>query len=69
MTVSNSEKQERWLSPREAGERLPGNLAPQTVRDWCSKGWVPGAVRLPNGRWQIPESSVEKLANGEGMPT
>lgn len=65
MAVSNNKpRSEQWLSPREVGERLPSTPTAQAVRQWCAKGLVPRAVRLPNGRWLIPESAVAQLLEG-----
>lgn len=52
---------EVFLTPREVGQRLPGTPAAQTVREWCSRGLVPGARRTPTGRWQIPLSVIDTL--------
>lgn len=54
-----------WLSPRAAGELLPGAPTAQTLREWCVRGLVPGAYRTLTGRWQIPVSAIEELLGGE----
>jgi hypothetical protein len=30
----------------------------RTVQRWCAKGEVPGAVKLPDGGWQIPADAM-----------
>lgn len=55
---------ENYLTPREAGERLPGTPAAQTMREWCARGLIRRVKRTPTGRWQIPESSLDELITG-----
>lgn len=54
-----------WLSPDEAGARIPGGLGGAAIRVWCRDGKLPGAIRLPSGRWRIPVSAVEAIIAGE----
>ena len=47
----------------EAAERL--SRRPWTVRDWCNKGQVPGAYRVPGkgrrGEWRIPHDALIRV--------
>lgn len=42
---------------------LPGTSL-RSVQNWCKRGQLPGAVRLPSGRWQIPLQSIQDLLEG-----
>lgn len=57
----NIEDHERWLDPAEAGKLIPGGLGAPGVRQWCRQGKLPGAVKLPSGRWQIPVSALNEV--------
>ena len=46
-----------WVTPDEAAGYIPGASA-RSVRDWLAADKIPGAIRLPSGRWQIPWSAV-----------
>ena len=46
-----------YLSPQEVAVVVPGASA-MAVRRWAAAGDLPGAIRLPSGRWQIPWSAV-----------
>lgn len=63
LVMSETEKHghasEDWLSPREAGQLVPGGVTGVTIRKWCQAGNIPGAVQLPSGRWVIPRSAIE----------
>ncbi|MFJ7112665.1 helix-turn-helix transcriptional regulator [Streptomyces albogriseolus] len=48
----------RFLSVTDAASLL--GVSPRRVRDIAST--LPGAYRLPNGRWRLPESEVLDLA-------
>lgn len=50
-----------WLTPTEAGRRIPGNPTGMTVRKWSRNGLLPGAIQLPSGRWKIPLSAIEAM--------
>lgn len=47
------------LTVNEVAERL--RLTPNTIYRWLEAGRIPGALKLPNDQWRIPESEVEKL--------
>lgn len=64
MNVSDSCKNEVWLTPDEARKRIPGNPSGVTVRKWAKKGYLGGAIQLPNGHWQIPVSAIDQLLKG-----
>ena len=49
-----------WLTPTRFAEMLPG-ASPKSVRDWLAAGKVPGAIRLPSGRWRIPWTAVVEI--------
>ncbi len=51
---------ERWVSAKEAAAMLPGTSL-RSVQNWCKRGQLEGAVRLPSGRWQIPVASIDAL--------
>ncbi|WP_425292272.1 helix-turn-helix domain-containing protein [Corynebacterium mayonis] len=55
---------QKWLTPPEVAQLLPGNPTPETVRNWIKAGKLPGARRTPGNRWQIPESTVATLLGG-----
>lgn len=60
---------ETMVSVKEAAERF--GISAQTMRNWCKDGQVPGAVRGPNNRWQVPESALpeaEPKAQAEPEP-
>lgn len=41
------------------------DVKPETVKQWCNRGKLPGAYRIGEGRravWQIPESALEQVA-------
>ena len=46
-----------FLSPPEVASVIPG-ASSVSVRRWAEAGDLPGAIRLPSGRWQIPWSAV-----------
>lgn len=46
-----------FLSPPEVASVIPG-ASSVSVRRWAESGDLPGAIRLPSGRWQIPWSAV-----------
>lgn len=46
-----------YLTPAQVAVVLP-NTSAKNVRDWCIADKMPGAIRLPSGRWQIPWSAV-----------
>jgi excisionase family DNA binding protein len=50
---------------QEAAERL--NRSDWTVRQWCNKGQVPGARKVPGkgrtGEWRIPHDALVKVQN------
>ena len=49
-----------WLNPIDAAKLIP-ETTPATIRRWCSHGDLPGAKRLPSGRWMIPWSAVIEI--------
>ena len=60
MSVTNSTENAKtaWLSPDEFADLMPGEPKTATVRKWCRQGKLPGAIQMPGGRWQIPQSAV-----------
>lgn len=46
-----------WVTPTRFAEVVPGS-SPKSVRDWLAADKIPGAIRLPSGRWQIPWSAI-----------
>lgn len=61
----NERDESGWLTPDEFGAAIPGGLGAAAVRKWARQGKIPGAIRLPNGRWKIPEAAVRELLEGE----
>lgn len=57
MRNTHDDGQDAWLSPKEVAAIVPGASA-RSVREWCASKQVPGAIRLPSGRWRIPWSAV-----------
>ena len=53
------------LTPRQLAEHL--QLTPDTVTAWIKRGWVIG-TKLPNGRFVIPASEVDRLTQNGGRP-
>ena len=43
-------------------------FTPKTIREWCSRGIFPGALKLPDAsprsEWRIPPSDVEARRRG-----
>ena len=35
--------------------------SPQTVRDWCRRGLLPGSYRFRNREWRIPREALRTL--------
>lgn len=55
--ASNPRDPKNWLTPEEAARWIPGASA-RSVRDWCADGLMPGAIRLPSGRYWVPWTAV-----------
>lgn len=53
-----------WLDPGDAGKLIPGGVGAAAIRKWCREGKLPGAIRLPSGRWKIPMSAIDALLKG-----
>ena len=60
----NDRNASAWLTPEEFGEAIPGGLGAAAVRKWARQGRIPGAIQLPNGRWQIPDTALDALMEG-----
>lgn len=58
MTASGMERP--FWSPSEVAEFLP-NETGRSVTGWCRERKIPGAKKLPNGRWVIPSAWVKDL--------
>lgn len=52
---------EKLLKVGEVARRL--NVSRHTVLNWIKRGKIK-AIRLPSGRYRIPESEVEKILEG-----
>ncbi|KPK69402.1 hypothetical protein AMJ82_05705 [candidate division TA06 bacterium SM23_40] len=37
------------------------NRSPQTIRNWCRSGLLPGAYKLLNREWRIPRQALQAL--------
>jgi len=59
--VVNMEKKERMLRSGEVAELL--GVDRHTVVKWIKEGKI-RAVKLPSGRYRIPESEVRKILEG-----
>jgi len=59
----NMEKKEKMLRSGEVAEIL--GVDRHTVVKWIKEGKVK-AIRLPSGRYRIPESEVKKILEGSG---
>ncbi|RLG78434.1 MAG: hypothetical protein DRO10_02900 [Thermoprotei archaeon] len=57
----NMEKKERMLRSGEVAEIL--GVDRHTVVKWVKEGKIK-AIRLPSGRYRIPESEVKKILEG-----
>ena len=58
-----------FWSPDEVSALLPpGQSSARVVARWCKRGQVPGAKKLPNGRWVIPAAWVRELLEHGGDP-
>lgn len=64
VTKKNDREERNWLTPAEAGERVPGGVSDTTIRSWCHADRIPGAIQTPTGRWKIPASAIEDLFRG-----
>lgn len=60
----NEANENEWLTPAEAGMKLPRRLGAAAVRKWARNGKLPGAIQLPSGRWLIPESAISEIYRG-----
>ena len=66
MSVTNSnpdttDQTNDWILVSEFINRFPGNISGASVRRWCQKGIIKGAIKLPTGRWRIPTSAIDQL--------
>ena len=52
------------VDPGDAGKLIPGDVGAAAIRKWCREGKLPGAIRLPSGRWKIPMSAIDALLKG-----
>ena len=59
--VVNMEKKERLLRSGEVAELL--GVDRHTVVKWIKEGKI-RAIKLPSGRYRIPESEVRKILEG-----
>jgi len=57
------ERRERMLRSGEVARML--GVDRHTVVKWIKEGWIK-AVRLPSGRYRIPESEVRRILEGGG---
>ena len=58
-----------FWSPDEVSALLPpGQSSARVVARWCKRGQVPGAKKLPSGRWVIPAAWVRELLSNGGTP-
>jgi len=57
------ERRERMLRSGEVARML--GVDRHTVDKWIKEGWIK-AVRLPSGRYRIPESEVRRILEGGG---
>ena len=57
------ENMERMFKPSEVAKML--NIDRHTVTRWIREGRIK-AVKLPSGRYRIPESEVRKILEGGG---
>lgn len=53
-----------FWSPAEVAEYLPSETA-RSVSAWCRTRKIPGAKKLPNGRWLIPLAWVKDLLDDQ----
>lgn len=51
----------QWLTPEEAGARIPGGLGAAAMRKWARNGKLPGAIQLPNKHWLIPSQTIDEI--------
>lgn len=57
------ERRERMLRSGEVARML--GVDRHTVVKWIKEGWIK-AVKLPSGRYRIPESEVRRILEGGG---
>lgn len=50
--------EQKTLTTEQVAERL--QVRPRTVSGWCREGYIKH-VRLPGGRYRIPESELQRL--------
>lgn len=55
-----------FWSPDEVAELLPDGNA-RAVSRWCKTGKIPGAKKLPSGRWAVPSGWVGDLLSSAGV--
>ena len=56
-------KTDTLLTLKQVCDRL--RISRTTAIRYLYNGWLPGAVRLPGGRWRIPTSAVDWLMRRE----
>ena len=61
--MASMERRERMLRSGEVARML--GVDRHTVVKWIKEGWIK-AVRLPSGRYRIPESEVRRILEGGG---
>ena len=61
--MASMERRERMLRSGEVARML--GVDRHTVVKWIKEGWIK-AVKLPSGRYRIPESEVRRILEGGG---
>lgn len=51
-----------FLTPEQVSDRL--QVSVRQVHEWCRRGKLPGAFKLPGGRlWRIPKNTLDMLCS------
>lgn len=49
----------KWLTTKQVSRDL--NITTDSLRQWLREGRVPGAAKLPTGRYRLPHDTVKTL--------
>jgi excisionase family DNA binding protein len=49
----------KWLTTEQVAASL--NVSEHSLRQWLREGRVPGAAKLPSGRYRLPANAIKYL--------
>lgn len=53
----------KWLTTEQVSRDL--NVSEHSLRQWLREGRVPGAAKLPSGRYRLPADAAKQLLRVE----